>query len=200
MSDRAAIQKLLPACPGCALSQRAPVLVGRDSWELPAFGSLLPPWLRLGSGADALAVTRHHRLPATCQDWGSAAAWPRAPCSVPAFAHVTRSWHTVKPRGLGRRFAGLASELQFLEYVWVIRKAVVLVMSIEINVWMAGGSFTHLGKTFINYYLKARGFLKIHCILPRLTFSCILLWQVESWIGCGLYQNLKKTKKLSFQC
>lgn len=132
-----------PLCP----FPEGPVLVGRDSWELPHFlGSLLPPLAEFGQQR---GCTCSHRasLADTCQDVGLgsllAAARPSAPCSVPAFAHVTDTWQRVELRGLGRCLSRLASDLLFLEYSWLNWRAVGLVMSMQRNVWMAGVVLLH---------------------------------------------------------
>lgn len=150
-----------PDLPRCTLSQRALCLWAGTAESFLTLAACFLPWLSLGSRVDA--VTRPGWL-VPARMWGLAASWPSAPCSVPAFARVTDTWQRPKRRGLGRCCSALAIELQFLEYKSSC------VVDVNRNKRLNGrtGSFTHLGKIFINYYLKARAFLKIHCILPSL--------------------------------
>lgn len=174
------------------LSQRALCLwAGRAESFLASLASCSLPGLSLGGTVDALTVTRHRLVPARM--CGSAASWQLpAPCPLlrACLCSCDRRLAESETRGTWQL---LLRSCQGVAVLWIrlgcLKSSCVGDVNTVKCVNGRSASFTYLGNTFINYYLKARAFFKIHCILCRWTFSCTLLWQVEIRIGCGLCQN-----------
>lgn len=186
MLERSLTPRSRCAAPGLPWPYPFPVLVGRDSWELPDFGSLLPPLAEFGQQG---RCSHKAWLAGTCQDVGFSSLLAQCPLLCACLCSCDR--HLTETETQGTWLLGTC------QWVAVLRIRLDYLKSscagdVNRNKRLNGrsGSFTHLGKTFINYYLKACAFLKIHCILPSL--ACLSdKWKAELDVD---YTKIKKKK------